>query len=58
MSNATDPYLTNVQRELRTKQRQLDDAEWNDDPYIEQLAAEVQRLKELDAKGVIYDPTF
>jgi hypothetical protein len=58
MSNATDPYLTNVQRELRTKQRQLDDAEWNDDPYIEQLAAEVQRLKELDAQGVIYDPTF
>jgi hypothetical protein len=58
MSNATDPYLTNVQRELRTKQRQLDDAEWNDDPYIEQLAAEVQRLKELDARGVIYDPTF
>jgi hypothetical protein len=58
MSNATDPYLTNVQRELRTKQRQLDDAEWNDDPYIEQLAAEVQRLRELDAKGVIYDPTF
>jgi hypothetical protein len=58
MSNATDPYLTNVQRELRTKQKQLDDAEWNDDPYIEQLAAEVQRLKELDAQGVIYDPTF
>jgi hypothetical protein len=58
MSNATDPYLTNVQRELRTKQRQLDDAEWNDDPYIEQLAAEVQRLRELDAQGVIYDPTF
>jgi hypothetical protein len=58
MSNATDPYLTNVQRELRTKQRQLDDAEWNDDPYIEQLAAEVQRLRELDAQGVIYDPKF
>ena len=58
MSNETDPYLTNVQRELRTKQRQLDDAEWNDDPYIESLAAEVQRLRELDAKGVMYDPTF
>jgi hypothetical protein len=58
MAYAADPYLTNVQRELRTKQRQLDDAEWNDDPYIEQLAAEVQRLKELDAQGVIYDPTF
>lgn len=58
MSYNNDPHLTNVQRELRTKQRQLDDAEWNDDPYIEQLAAEVQRLRELDAKGVIYDPTF
>ena len=58
MAYASDPYLTNVQRELRTKQRQLDDAEWNDDPYMEQLAAEVQRLKQLDAQGVIYDPTF
>ena len=58
MGYANDPYLTNVQRELRTKQRQLDDAEWNDDPYIEQLAAEVQRLRELDAQGVVYDPTF
>ena len=58
MAYAGDPYLTNVQRELRTKQRQLDDAEWNDDPYMEQLAAEVQRLKQLDAQGVIYDPTF
>jgi hypothetical protein len=58
MAYAADPYLTNVQRELRKKQRQLDEAEWNDDPYMEQLAAEVQRLKELDAQGVIYDPTF
>lgn len=58
MSYNNDPHLTNVQRELRKKQRQLDEAEWNDDPYIEQLAAEVQRLKQLDAEGVIYDPTF
>ena len=58
MSYNTDPHLTHVQRELRKKQRQLDDAEWNDDPYIEQLAAEVQRLKQLDEQGVIYDPTF
>ena len=58
MSYANDPYLTSVKSELRKKQRQLDDAEWNGDPYIEQLAAEVQRLKQLDEQGVTYDPTF
>lgn len=58
MSYANDPYLTSVKSELRKKQRQLDDAEWNDDPYIEQLAAEVTRLRDLDARGVLYEPTF
>ena len=56
-----DPYLVNVQRECKRIEKEVDDIIWEqgaNDPRLEQLLAELKRLRELDEAGVTHDPTF
>lgn len=58
MRVADDPRLTNVAGECRRLEREVSDAEWNDDPRLEQLVRELNHYKDLQAKGVLYEPNF
>lgn len=47
-----------VSDEVKRLQRAYDDAEWDDDPRIVQLARELQHFKRLEKEGVLYEPKF
>jgi hypothetical protein len=56
-----DPHLINVQQERKRLERQVDDIIWEDginDPRLGQLITELQHMRELEEKGVLYEPTF
>lgn len=56
-----DPRLLNVQEERKRLERQVDDIIWEqgaNDPRLGQLINELNHLRELEEKGVIYEPTF
>jgi len=53
-----DPHLVDVSKETKRLEREVSDAEWNDDPRLEQLVRELNHYKELQAKGVLYEPNF
>lgn len=61
MSYDPDPYLINVSARAKQLQKQLDDICWDcgvNDPRIAALASEIRHYKALEAKGVLYEPTF
>ena len=47
-----------VSEELKNLQRKVDDAEWEGDVRLTQLARELEHFKSLDDRGVIYEPKF
>lgn len=47
-----------VPEEVKRLQRACDDAEWNDDPRLAQLARELAHFKLLDEEGIVYEPKF
>lgn len=53
-----DPRLVEVAAEGRRLEREVSDAEWNDDPRLGQLVRELNYYKDLQEKGVLYDPSF
>ncbi len=50
--------LWGVSEEVKKLQRKVDDAEWDDDPRLAQLARELAHFKQLEDEGVIYEPKF
>ena len=54
----TDPHLINVAQQVKKLEREISDAEWDDDPRLSYLARQLNHYKELQAKGILYDPTF
>ena len=61
MSYDEDPHLLNVQRERKRLEKEVDDIIWEqgvNDPRLGMLIAELQRMRELDEKGVLYEPDF
>lgn len=50
--------LLNVVREVKRLQREVDDAEWEGDTRLAQLARELAHFKRLEEEGVIYEPKF
>jgi hypothetical protein len=56
-----DPHLTNVSARARELQKQCDDILWEagvNDPRLTAVIAELQHYKDLEAKGVLYEPDF
>lgn len=56
-----DPHLISVSKHAKELQREFDDIIWTcgmNDPRIAALASEIRHYKELEAKGVIYEPKF
>ena len=61
MSYDNDPHLVSVQQERKRLEQAVDDIIWDhgvNDPRLSALVTELQRMKELDEQGVIYEPTF
>ena len=61
MAYDTDPHLISVSQHAKTLQKQFDDICWDcglNDPRIAALASEIRHYKELEARGVIYEPRF
>jgi hypothetical protein len=54
-----DPHLVSVRAEVRRLERAVADAEWDSRSHgIEQLLAELNHYKDLQAAGVLYEPDF
>lgn len=53
-----DDRLWTVGNEVKRLQREVDDAEWESDPRLEQLVRELRRFKELEEQGVLLEPKF
>lgn len=53
-----DPRLIDVVAEVKRLEKEVSDAEWDDDPRLSYLARQLNHYKELQAKGILYDPTF
>jgi hypothetical protein len=61
VSYDNDPHLISVQKERKRLEQAVDDIIWDhgvNDPRLSALVTELQRMKELDEQGVIYEPTF
>jgi hypothetical protein len=61
VSYDNDPHLISVQKERKRLEQEVDDIIWDhgvNDPRLSALVTELQRMKELDEQGVIYEPTF
>jgi hypothetical protein len=53
-----DPRLIDVSREVKRLEREVSDAEWDNDPRLSYLARQLRHYKELQAKGVLHEPNF
>lgn len=53
-----DPYLINVSERVKSLERELSDALWEEDPRSEMLEHELQYYQQLALKGQNYEPTF
>ena len=56
-----DPHLTNVSAHAKRLQKQCDDILWEagvNDPRLTAVIAELQHYKDLEEKGILYEPDF
>ena len=53
-----DPHLVSVSAEVRRLEREVSSAEWDSDPRLEMLIAELNHYKTLQAAGILYEPDF
>ena len=53
-----DPRLTCVATQYKVLQRELSDAEWNNDPRAKLIRTEFMRFEALIQQGVMYEPNF
>ena len=53
-----DKRLIDVAQQVKQLEREISDAEWDSDPRLEELVRELNHYKELQAKGVLYEPNF
>ena len=56
-----DPRLIDVASSRKAAEKQRDDIEWEfgiDDPRLAELSKNIQRWKQLEAKGEIVEPNF
>jgi len=53
-----DDRLAIVSKEVKRLQREVDDAEWEGDPRVTQLAQELAYYKRLENEGEVYEPKF
>ena len=58
MNTLMENDLWIVSEELKNLQRKVDDAEWEGDVRLTQLARELEHFKSLNDRGVIYEPKF
>ena len=53
-----DPHLESVAKRVRKLERELSDADWDDDPRFSAIALELQHFKKLQAEGKLWEPNF
>ena len=53
-----DDRLAIVSAQVKRLQREVDNAEWDGDVRLAQLARELEHFKRLEKEGVIYEPKF
>ena len=53
-----DPHLTSVAKRVRKLERELSDAEWDDDPRFSAIALELEHYRKLQAEGKMWEPNF
>ena len=53
-----DPHLTYIPREIKRLEREVSDAEWENDPRLAALVLELNHLKEQMNDGKLYEPRF
>jgi hypothetical protein len=53
-----DPHLTYIPREIKRLEREVSDAEWENDPRLAALVSELNHLKEQMNDGKLYEPRF
>lgn len=56
-----DPRLVNVSGKVKELEQEYDDIIWHDgvgDTRLETLSREIRHYKELQEKGVLYEPKF
>ena len=58
MGYGDDPRLTEVSAEVKKLEREVSDAEWDNDPRLEYLVKQLRHYKELQEKGQLYEPNF
>lgn len=58
MEYSDDPRLTDVSEQVKKLEREVSDAEWDNDPRLEFLVKELRHYKELQEKGELYEPKF
>lgn len=54
----TDPRLAFIPDEVKRLEREVSDAEWDQDPRLESLIRELNYYKEKQANGELYEPNF
>lgn len=54
----SDPYLESVAKMVRKLEKELSDAEWDDDPRFSAIALELHHYKKLQSEGKLWEPNF
>jgi len=54
----SDPHLVSVAAQVRYLEKAAIDAEWDADPRLEQILAELNHYKDLQGAGILYEPDF
>ena len=58
MDYSDDPRLTDVSSTVKKLEREVSDAEWDDDTRLVYLVQQLRHYKELQEKGELYEPNF